>query len=465
MDNKSFNHINRRKFIGQASCAAVGATSLMSTLTNFFLTNSAVAQNVDFFNDYRALICFFMPGGNDSFNLLVPTGAAYSEYSTVRGDLALPQNSLLPINPINDAGRPLALHPGATGLRDLFEDGNLSFISNVGSLVRPTTKTDYLNGYQIPYGVFSHSDQQEQWQTSIPDVRSGLGWAGRVADMLNGVNKNTAVSMNVSIAGNNLWQVGNQVYPYTVSADGAVSLNGYGTNNSSNILRKTAIDNLLAQEYHNVLEQTFTRVKRNALDAYDLFKTATDTPIPADNLGNGPLGKQLRQVAKTIAGRNILGVKRQIFYVQWGGWDFHDEVLVNMSEMIPVVSDAMKAFYDLLVAMGVENDVTTFSASEFGRSLTTNNRGSDHAWGGNQWIMGGAINGKRIYGQYPDLYEDGPLDTGRGRFIPTTSVDELAAELALWLGVSKTDLPIILPNISRFYDINGVANPIGFMGV
>ena len=283
--------------------------------------------------------------------------------------------------------------------------------------------------------------------------------------MLNGVNKNTAVSMNVSIAGNNLWQVGNQVYPYTVSADGAVSLNGYGTNNSSNLLRKDAIDNLLAQEYHNVLEKTFTRVKRNALDAYDLFKTATDTPIPADNLGSGPLGKQLRQVAKTIAGRNILGVKRQIFYVQWGGWDFHDEVLVNMSEMIPVVSDAMKAFYDLLVAMGVENDVTTFSASEFGRSLTTNNRGSDHAWGGNQWIMGGAINGKRIYGQYPDLYEDGPLDTGRGRFIPTTSVDELAAELALWLGVSKTDLPIILPNISRFYDINGVANPIGFMGV
>jgi uncharacterized protein (DUF1501 family) len=458
-------NISRRDFMGQASCAAVGATSLLSTLTSFMMTNSAVAQNVAGFNDYRALVCLFLPGGNDSFNMLVPTDTAYSEYQTIRQDLALPQNSLLPISPLNNAGRPLALHPGMAGMKTLFDSGHLSFIANVGSLVRPTTLADYNNNSSIPYGVFSHSDQQEQWQSSIPDVRSGLGWAGRVADMLISANKSTAVSMNISISGNNLWQVGNQVYPYTVNANGAVPLSGYGdgSNNPLDLIRKTAIDNQLAQEYNNVLEKTFATVKRNSLDAYSLFKTATDTPLPADNLGAGPLGNSLRQVAKVIAGRNVLGVKRQIFYVQWGGWDFHDNVITNMANMMPIVSNAMKAFYDLLAAMNVQNNVTLFSASEFGRSLTTNAQGSDHAWGGNQFVMGGAVNGQRIYGAYPDLYADNALDTGRGRLIPTTSVDQLAAELALWLGVSKSDLPIILPNISRFYDINSSAKPIGFM--
>lgn len=461
---KNQDNLSRRKFIGQASCAAVGSTSLLSTLSNFLFTNSAVAQNVANFTDYKALVCFFMPGGNDSFNLLVPNGAAYSEYQTVRGDLALSQAELLPINPINNAGRPLALHSGAAGLQSLFESGDLSFIANVGSLVRPTTMADYTNNLSIPYGVFSHSDQQEQWQTSIPDSRSGFGWAGRMGDMLNSVNKNSAVSMNISISGNNLWQVGNQVYPYTVSADGAVSLNAYGDVYDSDFLRKTAIDNLLAQEYHNILEKTFGFNKRNSLDAYDLYHAATNVPLPADNLGTGRLGNSLRQIAKTIAGRNIIGAKRQIFFVQWGGWDFHDNVKTNMTDMIPTVSDAMKAFFDLTTAMGVANNVTLFSASEFGRSLTSNTAGSDHAWGGHQWVMGGSVNGKRIFGQYPEIYAESLLDTGRGRFIPTTSVDQLAAELAIWFGVSKSDLGVILPNISRFYDVNSTTNPIGFMG-
>lgn len=460
---KHDHHINRRQFLGQASCAAVGATSLLSTLSNLMLTNSAVAQNVASFNDYRAVVCLFLPGGNDSFNLLVPTGAAYSQYEQIRSDLALPQNTLLPINPLNNAGRPLALHPGASGLRTLFEQQKLSFIANVGSLVRPTNISDYNTGNALPYGIFSHSDQQEQWQTSMPDVRSGIGWAGRAADLLDTANVNSSVSMNISIAGNNLLQVGNQVTPYTVNASGAPSLNGYAGDFGYNPIRHTAIDNQLAQEYKNMLEKTYSRMKRSSLDAYELFSEATSIPLPADNLGSGPLGNQLRQVAKIIAGRNTLGVKRQIFYVQWGGWDFHDDVIANMAAMIPVVSQAVKAFYDLTVAMGVANNVTLFSASEFGRSLTSNAKGSDHAWGGNQFMVGGAVNGKRIYGAYPDLFQNNPLDTGRGRLIPTTSVDQMAAELALWMGVSKTDLPIVLPNISRFYNINSSSNPLGFM--
>ncbi|MBO0933859.1 DUF1501 domain-containing protein [Fibrella aquatilis] len=459
----SHNSINRRQFLGQASCAAVGTTSLLSTLTNMLLTNSAVAQNAAGFTDYRAMICLFLPGGNDSFNLLVPTGAAYSEYAQVRADLALPQASLLPISPLNTASRPLALHPGATGLQTLFTQQKLAFLANVGSLVRPTTLGDFNTGNSLPYGIFSHSDQQEQWQSSIPDVRSGVGWAGRAADLLESANISSNVSMNISISGNNLFQVGNQIVPYTVNASGASALNGYAGTGGYDPIRHSAIDNQLAQEYKNMLDKTYARMKRNSLDAYQQFTEATANPLPADNLGNGPLGSQLRQVAKIIAGRNTLGVKRQIFYVQWGGWDFHDNVVDNMAAMIPVVSDAVKAFYDLTVAMGVQNNVTLFSASEFGRSLTSNAKGSDHAWGGNQFMVGGAVNGQKIYGTYPDLFQNNSLDTGRGRLIPTTSVDQMAAELAIWMGVSKSDLPLVLPNISRFYNISGSANPLGFM--
>ncbi|TAF44368.1 MAG: DUF1501 domain-containing protein [Sphingobacteriales bacterium] len=459
------NNINRRQFMGQASCAAVGSTSLMSVLTNLMFTNAAVAQNASSFNDYKALVCFFLPGGNDSYNMLVPTGDAYNEYATVRQDLALPQASLLPINPINNVGKSLGLHPGASGLKELFDDGKLSFISNIGSLVRPTTLSDYQNGNSLPYGLYSHSDQQEQWQTSIPNSRSGIGWAGRLADQLVMANKNSPVSMNISISGNNVFQVGNSVVPYTVNSNGAVALNGYDGNDGFNPIRKKAIDSMLAQEYANVMDRTYSRMKRNSLDAYSIFSQATSSPLPADQLGNGELGNSLRQIAKVIAGRNVLGVKRQIFYVQWGGWDFHDGVIDNMAVMIPIISNAMKAFYDLLKAMGVENNVTTFSASEFGRSITSNAKGSDHAWGGHQFVMGGAVNGKRVFGSYPDIYKGNPLDSGDGRglMIPTISVDEHSAELALWMGASKSDLPLILPNIGNFYNTTSTSNPLGFM--
>lgn len=457
------NAINRRQFLGQASCAAVGSTAFLSTLTNLLMTGSAAAQNAAYFNDYKALVCLFLPGGNDSFNTLVPRGAAYNEYQTVRQDLAIPENNLLAISPLNNAGRPLGLHPGMTSAKTLFDNQKMAFLANVGSLARPTTLADYNGGVSLPYGLFSHSDQQEQWQSSIPDVRSGVGWAGRIADILAAFNDNSSVSMNISVAGNNLFQVGNQAMPYTVNANGAVALNGYQNNFGYDPIRKVAIDNQLAQEYRNVLEKTYTRMKRNAMDAYAQYSEATAVPLPADTLGSGPLGNSLRQVAKVIAGRNVLGVKRQIFYVQWGGWDFHDNVIDNMAAMIPVVSNAVKAFYDLTVAMGVENSVTLFSASEFGRSLTSNAKGSDHAWGGHQFLVGGAVRGQRIYGSYPDLYQGNSLDTGRGRIIPTTSVDQLAAELALWMGVAKADLPLVLPNISRFYNLNSATPPLSII--
>ena len=455
------NTINRRNFLGQASCAAVGSSALLGTLSNFVVTKSVLAAGAADFTDYKALICFFLPGGNDSFNMLVPTGAAYQQYATVRNDLALPQNSLLPISPTNNVNRPLGLHPGMGGIKTLFDAGKLSFIANIGSLSKPTTITDWRNGSFLPYGVTSHSDQQEQWQTSQADVRAGLGWGGRTADLLEEANRSSNVSMNISVNGNNLWQVGNQVVPYTVNSNGAVKLNNYDT--EYHPIHKAAIDSQLAQNYKNILESTYSRMKRNSMDAYTEFSQATSLALPPDTMGDEGLAKSLRQIAKVINGRTSLGVKRQIFYVEWGGWDFHDNVLGNMATMMPIVSNAMKSFYDLLTAMGVENNVTLFQASEFGRSLSSNSAGSDHGWGGNTFVMGGAVKGGQVLGTYPDVFKGNPLDTDRGILIPSTSVDQLAAELAMWMGVAKSDLPLVLPNISRFYNLTGTDLPLGLM--
>jgi uncharacterized protein (DUF1501 family) len=466
MENFDKNHINRRKFLASTSCAAMGSTSLLSTLTNLLFTQNAVAQNANNFTDYKALICFFMPGGNDSFNLLVPTtGTPYTDYAAVRGDLAIPQNNLLPLSTANNApgATPLGLHPDASGLQELYNMGKLAFVANVGTLVRPTSMAEYNNGIQLPERLYSHADQADQWQTSIPQSRSATGWAGRTADLLQGANRSSAVSMNIALGGgSNLWQVGNQVVPYNVYWYGATQLNEYNMH-GENAFYKVAVDNQLSQDYKHVLQKHYATTKRNALEASAFYNSAINLSLPADTMGNNDLAEDLRQIAKTIAARNTLGVKRQIFYVQWNSWDFHDDVITQMNDRIPIVSQCLRGFYDLLVAMGVQNNVTTFTASDFGRSLTSNAKGSDHAWGGNQLVMGGAVSGGRIIGSYPELYLGGPLETGRGRFIPSTSVDQLAAELAIWLGVSKSDLPIILPNIGNFYNINSSSNPLGFM--
>lgn len=457
--------LSRREFLGQASCAAVGSTALASTLLNLFLTSAASAQSAVPGSEYRAIVCLFLPGGNDSFNLVVPMGQqAYADYAAVRQDLALPRQELLGMQPYNHPDEQLGCHPGAVELYKLYQRGHLAFLANVGSLVRPTTLSDYWNGAGLPNGLFSHSDQQEQWQTSIPDERAGVGWGGRMADLLFPNNVDTPVSMNISISGNNLFQVGRNVVPYTVNQWGAAALAGYRDGSPLSGIRSDAVDSLLAHEYNNVLETTFSRMKKNSMDAYQLFTAATSVPLPPTvTFPENALGRSLQQVAKVIAGRNILGVKRQVFYVQWGGWDFHDDVISNMNAMLPVVGEAVAAFYEATVAMGVANNVTLFSASDFGRSLTSNAKGSDHAWGGNQFVVGGAVKGRKVYGRYPELRLGSSLDTGRGCLIPTTAVDQYAAELALWMGVDRTNLSDVLPNISRFFDPRSSGAPLGFL--
>ncbi|MCA9920269.1 MAG: DUF1501 domain-containing protein, partial [Anaerolineales bacterium] len=423
--------MNRRQFLGSASCAAVGSASLFSTLMNLRMANTAAAQNLPISqlsanalaggNDYKALVCIFLAGGNDSFNMLVPRGnSEYSEYAAIRADLALPQGNLLPLNALETDGRSYGVHPSMPEVAQLFNAGDLAFVANVGTLVEPTTLAGIESGLaKLPLGLYSHSDQIMHWQTSVPDKRTGFGWGGRTADLLKSLNDSDVISMNISLAGTNLFQTGTTLTEYSVVPwdDGAVQVIGHDDIWwSRHVLKNAAIESMLDLAYQNMFDQTFANTTRAAIDGAALFANAiTGLPPFATQFSNNELSRSLAMVAKTIAVRHVLGYRRQTFFVMLGGWDHHDEVLNNQVAMLSVVSKAMKEFQDALTELGVHNDVVTFTASDFGRTLTSNGQGSDHAWGGNHMVMGGPVRGSRIYGDFPSLYEDNPLDTGRGR--------------------------------------------------
>ncbi len=469
--------LSRRRFLRQAGCAGMSALPLLNTLLNLRLMEGlAAADTPPATGEYRALVCLLLAGGNDSFNVLVPREAsAYATYQTARSNLALPPAQLLNINPI---GLPqFGVHYLMPELANLFETGKAAFIANVGSLIEPVQNRTQVsqNLKRLPLGLYSHSDQIEQWQTSIPHARSGIGWGGRMADLLKDLNPNQTVPMNISLDGSNVFQTGDTVAEYSITPDGAVGLSGYdaGWQQYQDLQNavSSAVDSQLTQQYSNLLAQTFNGRKKQALDAYQIFAGATAPALPSGVTFPGTyLGARLHMIAKAIQGRAAVGATRQTFFIQWGGWDHHSDVLENQAAMLPQVSAAVGAFYNALVALGIQNQVTLFTISDFGRTLTSNSRGSDHAWGGNHFVVGGAVAGRKIYGAYPALNlnpesgpEVNPLDTGRGRFIPTTSCDQFFAELALWLGVSKSNLPLIFPNLGNFYAANSAAPPLGFL--
>ncbi|MBL9131387.1 MAG: DUF1501 domain-containing protein [Verrucomicrobiaceae bacterium] len=469
---------NRRQFLGQASCAAVSSIPVLNTLLNLSFAEKISAVTAPANGEYRALVCLFLSGGNDSFNMLVPRDpAAYAQYQASRSNLALAPGSLINIHP---TGLPdFAVHGGMPEVASLFEAGNAAFVANVGTLIEPVQNRTQVNTLAklLPLGLYSHSDQIEQWQTSLPHQRSGIGWAGRTADLLQGLNTNQKVPMNVSLDGGNTWQTGNNVAEYAINTDGAVGLENYKFTWQANEVTGQAysqgVDSHLAQQYSNVLMQTFNTRKKAALDAYNAFTTATSAALPGNiTFPDTYVGSRLEMIAKAINGHAhaALGAVRQTFFINWGGWDHHSGVLAYQNSMLPQVSAAIGAFYNQLVAMGMQNNVTLFTASDFGRTLTSNGQGSDHAWGGNQLVVGGRVLGKKIHGQYPSLAlnpqsgaEQNPLDLGSGRLIPTTSCDQYFAELALWLGVAPSDLPLVLPNIGNFWSTGSSSSPIGFL--
>lgn len=461
--------INRRKFLGQSSCAALGLTTFFSTWMDMQMASAAsLLAAPPQGGGYKAMVCILLSGGNDSFNMLVPRSQdSYNEYAGVRSNLALSQGELLPLNFTDTSGKEFGMHPSMPEMADLFNSGKLSFISNVGSLVEPTTKIQMLNNQvSLPLGLYSHEDQVKHWQTSIPNERSSIGWGGRMADLLHeSANGNLNLSMNISLGGSNIFQAGNETIEYAISpTDGSQGINGYGETGTWSELRNSVIDNLLDQQYQDIFKQTYANTIRYAQNSHELFSGAlanfdVNTEFPANELGDS-----LKMIARTIGIRESLGMSRQTFFVNFGGWDHHDELPNNHMNMLSVVSQALGQFNAALEELGVGNDVITFTISDFARTLTSNGNGTDHAWGGNQFVMGGGINGGQIFGSYPDLYLDNDLDVGNGNgvLIPTVSTDEYFAELAQWFGVSNSDLDTILPNIGNFYDVNSGQPPIGF---
>jgi uncharacterized protein (DUF1501 family) len=455
---------SRRRFLGQASCAAVGTASLVSSLLNLRLVGSVAAAEAPLDDEYRALVCVFFAGGNDSFNMLAPySGAGRAEYVAARGSVALAESGLLPLPAPLPDGRLLGVHGSMPELHGLYGSGKAAFLANVGTLVEPTSLATFQNGQaQLPLGLFSHADQQMHWQSSLPDTRApSAGWGGRLADLLTSLNDAGPVSMNVSIAGINLFQSGAATTALAVTPAGSTQLTDW---NSANFLpRRQAMESLLEAEYRNVFERTFASMKRQAIDASAAYGSAIAgapaiaSPFTAAN----PLSSQLKMVAQTIAARGLLGMRRQTFFVLMGGWDLHAAMSTH-GTLLQRVSQAVGEFQAAMSELGVSDKVTLFSASDFGRTLSPNGDGTDHAWGGNQFVVGGAVNGGRVYGSYPELSLGSALDTGRGRLIPTTSVDEYFAELALWMGVSPANLPVVLPNLSRFHDLQA-GPPLGFL--
>ncbi len=432
------------------------------------MANTAVAATSDP-NDYKALVCFFFGGGNDSFNMLVPKGPAeYSEYATARSNQALPQNSILPLNGSHN-GKTLGLHPGMPELQALYNanPSRLAFVCNVGTLVEPTNLAAYESGaVALPSGLFSHADQIMQWQTSVPNQNTGLGWGGRVADLLSPTNVGSNISMNISLSGTNTFQSGVNSISYEIEPEGngSITLAPYagGEDPTLAALGSSAINSLMDAQYSNLFQKAFAQKHRASLDASIEFSSAIGAQSLNTVFSPNRISQSFHMIAKTIAARQLLHMKRQTFFIFFGGFDHHDELLNSHAAMLPVISKAMFEFDSAMTELGINDKVTTFTASDFARTLSSNGKGTDHAWGSNQMALGGAVNGGRIYGAYPELALGNSLDTGRGRLIPTLSTDQYFAELARWFGVPDADLGAVFPNLNRFHNI-GSGAPIGFM--
>jgi uncharacterized protein (DUF1501 family) len=337
-------------------------------------------------------------------------------------------------------------------------------MANTGTLVQPVTLAQYNAGtVALPPQLFSHANQQVQWQSSVPDQPFTTGWGGRLADIVNALNTNPKISMSVSVAGENSFQVGNTVSQFAVNPSGAVVLSGT-TGSTLATARYAAQQSLLNLQEQNLFEAAFGGTTSSAITDSNLLNSVlTSSPALKTVFPTTSIGSQLQMIAKMIGAAPQLGLTRQVFFASLGGFDLHSDQLGAHATLFQQLSQALNAFNSATVELAVPNQVTTFTASDFSRTFNTNGTndttaGSDHGWGSHHLIMGGAVNGGDIYGQVPLLELGGPLDTGRGRWIPTTSVDEYSATLATWFGVSPTNLPTVLPNIGRFATSN-----IGFM--
>jgi uncharacterized protein (DUF1501 family) len=458
-------NVTRREFLlqtGQACVGyALGAAAFVAGVERFSLIN-LFAQG----SDYKALVCVFLAGGNDGNNMVVPTTTTeYNAYAAARASsgLGIPRDSLLPITPLS-IGNPFGLHPSLVELQSLWNEQRLSVVCNVGPLVQPLTRQQYQSGAPRPYQLFSHSDQVSQWQTSIADRVGQTGWGGRTADRF---APNSAGFPMITALSGGIFTRGQTTSPLSISPaptalNQVLVLSGFGTT-ADEVARRNSLTALRTMDNEAALVGSASKTTQQAIDIGQALST---DPTLTTVFPNTTLGNQLKQVAKVIkfnAGSPALGLSRQIFFCQLGGFDTHQNQVGSQSSLLIQVSQAIRAFYDSTVELGLDRQITTFTLSDFGRTLQPAGTGagvvgSDHAWGNHHFVVGGAVRGGDFFGVpgpngtvFPVLQLSGPSDTdNRGRWIPTASVEQYAATLASWYGVSGADIPIVFPNIGRF---------------
>lgn len=456
----------RRTFLQQAGCGLISAAALGATVRRFGLID-ALAQAP---SDYKALVCIFLSGGNDGNNMVIPyddynVAGGYGPVRTASG-LAISQQNLLQISPISQAGRKFGFHPNMPEVQTLFNQGRLSVLCNVGTLLQPITKQQYQSSPALrPYQLFSHSDQVTQEQTSVSNSPSQTGWGGRIADVMSGVNGSAPLPMGVSIAGTSLYLTGANTRQLAISDSNTnlsnvlvLTMSGTGAT-----ARRTAFDQIRTYDKQFDLVDASQDTTNSALVASAALGAnptiTTIFPSPSTSIS-----RQLLQVARLIALRSSLGLQRQIFFTQLGGFDTHsNQVNGGQNTLLLQLSQAMKAFHDATVELGVADKVTTFTMSDFGRTFLPAGAGgavgSDHAWGNHALIMGAAVKGGDFYGTYPTLALNGPDDTdsgasARGRWIPTTSIDQYSATLASWYGLPANQMTTVFPYLNRFSTSN-----------
>jgi uncharacterized protein (DUF1501 family) len=465
-------HPSRRAFLRRASQLAMTGVALPMAM-NLAAMGEAAAFDA---TDYKALVCVFLYGGSDYANTVVTyDDPSYNAYHTIRGgapnqaagSIALGKSSLTAtlLKPTTAlaGGRQYAFNPAMTGLAGLFNAGHAAVQLNVGPLVVPLTRAQYnspdRNTYPTPPKLFSHNDQQSVWQSFYPEGAK-VGWGGNMGDLALSGNGNSLFTC-MSLSGNTVFLSGDSAMAYQMSPGGAPIVSSLAYNVYGSAAVNQAMLQLVQQSRSHVLENEYNRVMKRSLSASATITSAL-APFPASSApfnafpASNNLADQLKMVARLIAARTSLGLKRQVFFVSLGGFDLHDNLVSNQATQMGMVSAAMTAFYNATAALGVAKQVTAFTASDFGRSLASNGNGSDHGWGNHHLMVGGAVKGKAFYGTPPPVSvgdTSAPQDqwhVGQGRLLPSTSVDQYAATLGKWFGVADTELNAIFPNLKNF---------------
>ena len=442
---------SRRAFLKRAAAfGLVGAASPF--VMNLAAIGEAAAATA---SDYKALVCIFLFGGNDYANTIVPYDQpSYDLYSSLRGTIAIPRDMLASTILFPAAalagGRQYALPPELAPVVPVFDAGDLAVVLNVGTLIQPTSKTNYTTrSVPLPPKLFSHNDQQSFWQACNPEGATS-GWGGRIGDLMQSGNGSASLTC-INAAGNAVFMSGQSAVQYGVTTTGPVPL----LNNASSLFGSaTGLNTLRAMMTSprtHLFEDEHARVTRRSLDLQAQVSAALAAGPAINNFPAGnSLADQLRIVARLISVSQELGAKRQVFFVSLGGFDTHDAILTTHPTLMARLGAAMRAFYDATVTLGVADRVTAFTASDFGRTLTSNANGSDHGWGSMHLVMGGAVNGRAFYGTPPVLANNGPDDVGQGRLLPALGVDQYGSTLANWFGVSAGQMPTVLPNINNY---------------